>query len=281
MGQNEWRYYNHAVVSALPPHRTPDTGILQHKVFWKSFPKQAFFASWTTDYDCAEQTEWWYCICDRPFDLQALKSKRRNVVKNALKYCTVSIGNPLNYEEELFVLYNEAQNSYPAANRNTVDADGFHHYLENLSADKSLEIFICFLKDTGAAAGYAVIKREDEYCGFLAQKTKPEFEKYQVSAALVYAVLEQYRSKLESGYYICDGSRNINHVTGFQSYLEKYFGFRKAYCRLHMKYKAYVHLAVCLLYPFRKALTHLDSKAVFHNINGVLKMEEIRRLCHE
>ena len=277
MENHGWKYYNHALVSALPPHMTPDLDVLNDKSFWKSFDNKPFFAQWTTDFDCKEQTGWWYCICDRPFDLMSLKSKKRNVIRNAIKYCYVEIADPMLYEEELFLLHNEAQNSYSSVNRQVSQRQAFHNSMERLNKDPDIDFYICFLRENNAPVGYAIVKNYDDYCAFQSQKANPQFEKYQVNAALVNAILEHYSDALGKGYYICDGARNINHITHFQDYLEKYFGFRKAYCRLNMRYNGAARVCVFLMYPFRKMLKKLDGIRPVHNLNGVLKMEEIRR----
>lgn len=109
------------------------------------------------------------------------------------------------------------------------------------------------------------------------QKTDPEFERLQVNAALVGKVMETYSDFLENGGIICDGARSINHETHFQDYLEKYFGFRKAYCRLHIRYNPKIAWAVKMLYPFKNILKKMDGNGIIHQINGVLKMEGIYR----
>ena len=277
MESREWLYYNHAFVSALPPHQTPDTSVLHSRRFWRSSGGRALFATWTDGFDCGSETEWWYCICDKPFDMQALKSKRRNVVKNALKYCTVQIGDPLEHEEALFAAYTEAQRSYAAVNRQEAQREAFHRSMQRLAADDAVDVYICFIRETNEAAGYAVVKNGDGYCAFQSQKVKPSLEKYQVNAALVHAILSHYADRLGSDFYVCDGARSINHITHFQDYLEKYFGFRKAYCRLHMYYRLPVRLGVRLLYPFRRQINKRENNRLLHQLSAVLRMEEIRR----
>ena len=281
MENHGWIYYNHSLMSAKAPHEHPEIEALDNKDFWNSFNGRPMFALWTTDFDCVERTEWWYCICDKPFDISSLKSKRRNTVKNALKNCRVEICNPIEICDELYELYNEAQNSYSSVNRINTDREKFYKNMEKLNSDDSVDIYVCFLRETGAVAGYSVVKNYDSYCAFQSQKAKPSYERYQVNAALVYAILEHYKDKLGSSYYICDGSRNINHITKFQDYLEKYFGFKKAYCKLRIRYKTYVKAAVSLMYPFRGIFKKMDGKRAFHMINGVLMLEYIRRSCDE
>lgn len=96
-----------------------------------------------------------------------------------------------------------------------------------------------------------------------------------MNAATVYGILNYYKDELKNGCYICDGEKPINHQTHFQDYLEKYFGFRKAYCKLNVKYKKGVGAVVKILYPFRKVLTNLVRILWFIKINGVLKMERL------
>lgn len=81
----------------------------------------------------------------------------------------------------------------------------------------------------------------------------------------------------DGNFYICDGSRNSVHETNFQDYLEKYFGFRKAFCRLRMKYRFPIGLIVKGLYPFRSKIK--KEGRISSKIANVLFYEEIVRKC--
>jgi hypothetical protein len=107
--------------------------------------------------------------------------------------------------------------------------------------------------------------------------TNPTYESRGINAAIVNQILEDFSNELREGYYICDGSRNVQHITAFQDYLEKYFGFRKAFCRLNIVYNPKIRWLIKLIYPFRGVLARFDSIHRIHQINGVLKMEEICR----
>ena len=76
---NEWEYYNHALVPTLPPHIDPDTSWMKDSAKWKEYAggKTPLFARWVSDFDCSEETEWWCIIKDTPFDIMSLKSNRR------------------------------------------------------------------------------------------------------------------------------------------------------------------------------------------------------------
>ena len=72
----------------------------------------------------------------------------------------------------------------------------------------------------------------------------------------------------------CDGARSFRHQTIFQDYLEKYFGFRKAYCRLHIKYKWYINIAVKLLYPLHGLLTKSKNRMLW-NAASLISMDKL------
>ena len=61
------------------------------------------------------------------------------------------------------------------------------------------------------------------------------------------------------------------------NYLEKYFGFRKAFCKLHITYNPKFNFAMKILYPIRKILLFGDKIGLIHQINSVLRMDEIVR----
>ena len=138
-----WKYYNHAAI--------PVTALLER---------------WTTEFDCGYETNWWYVVKDNPFDINALKSKRRYETNKGIKNFNVKEIEPMNYAD-------------------------------------------------------------------------------------------------------------------FQDYLEKYFGFRKAYCKLHIVYNPKVKWLIMLMFPIRRFLMKLDGIGKVHQINSVLRMEEIVRENNE
>ena len=112
---------------------------------------------------------------------------------------------------------------------------------------------------------------------FIQLKAKTEFEKKGLNFAIIYHILEDCNKKLNKEFYICDGTRNILHETKFQDFLEKYFQFRKAYCRLRIKYKFPLKAFVKVLKPFRKLLCCFGSLG--EKINAILFMDDIAEKC--
>ncbi|MBQ8849447.1 MAG: hypothetical protein IJ011_03825 [Clostridia bacterium] len=274
MGIIGWRYYNHAMIPDVAPHKEIDASIVKKSEFWRGYPS-AFFARWTSNFDCGYETNWWYVIKDTPFDISSLKAKRRYEVNRGLKNFDVKVIDPKEYREELYIVQVAAFSAYPKKYRPTVEKNSFASDIDNW--DRYI-VFGAFFRETNELTGYALLSLENgDYVDFKVLKAKPEFEKYSVNAALVEGILSHFKPLLLDGGFICDGTRNVNHETAFQDYLEKYFGFRKAYCRLHIEYNPKIRAFVPIAYFFRKLFARFDGFSSVHKINAVLKMESLSR----
>ncbi|MBQ8685358.1 MAG: hypothetical protein IJ514_04215 [Clostridia bacterium] len=272
-----WKYYNHAVLPTTAPHERVDTSPIRDGTIWNGGGwKDAILARWTEDYDCGTETEFWYVIKDTPFDIGTLKSKRRYEITKGIKNFRVERICPREYTEEIFKVAVAAFEAYPAKYRPHLDKQRF---IEDVKAweEQGFIIYGAFYKETDELCGYAHIVEHEEWGEFPVLKTVPAMEKFGVNAAIVHTILTDANEKLGSGYYLCDGARAISHESAFQDYLEKYFGFRKAYCKLRIVYKPKYKIVIKLLYPFRKLLNKLDGVRLIHLVNGVLRMEYIIR----
>ena len=269
-----WMYYNHAMLPTCAPHEKPNLEPVLDGSFWRRGGK-ALLARWTTEFDCGHATEWWYVIKDTPFDSSALKAKRRYEITKGNRNFEVRVINPVEYEEEICQVYKAALADYPAKYRPMFDEEEFRTAKRKEWADNL--IYGGISKDSEKLCGYALLTVHRNYAAFNVLKTIPSCEKYGINAALVYGILNDFNTKLKDAYYICDGERNISHETQFQNYLEKYFGFRKAYCILNISYRPIVAVIVKILYPFRAQLEKADKNSLVHNVIAVLHMEELRR----
>lgn len=271
---NGWRYYNHAAIPTTLPHEHPDISPIEDGSIWK-LDGSPLLARWTTDFDCGYETNWWYIIKDTPFDISALKAKRRYEINKGVKNFEAIVIDPTNYGEELYSVQIAAFSAYPPKYRPTVDKKAF---MDNVQNWKQYIVIGAFCRESDELCGYALLRKEsDNYIGFSVLKTNPRHEKNGVNAALVEAIMREFDPLLSSGGYICDGARSINHETAFQDYLEKYFGFRKAYCRLHVEYNPKLKWLMKLLFCARKLLSKLDGIGIVHSLNSILRMEEICR----
>lgn len=231
-------------------------------------------ARWHTDWDCGYETNWWYVIKDTPFDLSKLKSKRRYEINKGRRNFAVREINPSECSEALYKITAESYKTYPVAYRPSISHDAF---VEEVAEWNFYKTYGAFSVENGEMCGYAILRRNGNYVDFRNLKSMPDMERLGVNAAIIYEMLTAHEDFLRSGGYVCDGSRNILHETKFQDYLEKYFEFRKAYCKLRILYRPWVKAVLETAYPFRAMLQKADGFPLIHKLNGLLKMEEIRR----
>lgn len=268
-----WKYYNHALIPTAAPHENVKN-LMFDREFWKNTPGgYPLLARWTSDFDCGYETAWWYVIKDTPFDINTLKAKRRYEINKGKKNFEIRIVDPIQYGEDLYQITIDAYAKYPRKYKPNIDK---RQFIENLVKWRKYEVYVGIYKETGKICGYSWINIEKSYIDLCALKTISEYEKYGINAALVNAIVEKHNIEITEK-YLCDGARSTLHETNFQDYLEKYFGFRKAYCILNIKYRLLVKVVVGILYPIR---TKIKGKSkIGARIKAVLLMEECSRKC--
>lgn len=276
-----WKYYNHAAIPTTAPHEEPDLLPIKNGSIWRIEGKKPMIARYTNDWDCGFDTGWWYIIKDSPFDISALKTKRRYEITKGMRFFEVHELKPSDFKNELCEIQQKAWAAYPAKYRPIFDRRAFLNTLalwEEQVNQGVLKIFGAFFRESGRLCGYTNVVCREKYYSLAIQKAIPDYEKYSLNAALVKGILDSLNDKLAQGYYISDGARSVIHETHFQDYLEKYFGFRKVYCRLNLAYPPLVGVMISLLFPFRNVAEKLGSRfGLFHRISGMLRMEEIVR----
>lgn len=273
MTETKWKYYNHALIPTTAPHEIIEEPT---KDIWNKISngKKALFARWTDDFDCGYETNWWYVIKDDHFDLNSIKAKRRYEIKKGTKNFEVRIIDPTDYVDELYHVEMAAYAEYPETYRPNFSYESFS---ASINSWKKHEVYGAFYRETDKLVGYAWIDVYDSYIDFCCMKADPKYEKYGINAAIVYFMVERYNNRLSKTFYICDGARSILHKTNFQNYLEKYFGFRKAYCKLKVKYKLWVKIAVKCASPGMIQLIGKFSNSLGEKIKTIKLMDSLTK----
>lgn len=232
----------------------------------------ALLARWTSGWDCGYETNFWYVIKDTPYNITTLKAKRRYEINKGKRNFQVQRINPKEYADKIFHVAEKAFSAYPEKYRPNLDKNRF--ITEVKEEWDRYSVFGAF-KMEGCLCGYAYLIEHENYTEFSVLKTDPDEEKNGVNAALVDGICNAYNDKLETDrFYICDGSRAIRHETHFQDYLEKYFGFRKSYCLLHIEYRGLMKVVLKMLKPFYKILSK-SKNGIAYNIAVVIAMDEL------
>lgn len=268
-----WYYYNHAAVPSTPPHVTPNTECIKNGDIWKIDGGTPLLARWTTDFDCGYETNWWYVIREAPFDVSAVSSKEQKSIRQALRKTEAKKIKMMDYLNELYECYTSAFTRYDSASV-PMTLEDFTEYCKKTDAED--ECWGAFELQENRLIGYMTVHIVGEVAETLAAKFDTRYLKAQASDAMYYYVLSYYLN--EAGFkYVSGGERTISHKTGTQEYKIKRFGYKKAYCKLHLVYNPKVKVFVKIAYVFRKILSLFDKIHIFHLINSVIVMERIVR----
>ncbi len=269
-----WRYYNHAAVPTCAPHEEPNLEPIKDGSIWKSFNKSPMFASWSSDFDCGYETEWWYIVKEAPFVEENLDPKVRKHIRQSFKKITVKLIDPCEYADELCVVHNKAIASYESFRGGKYTPDMFK------KSDDAIDYWAAFSIENRQIVGYMRCHKSQGYVETLTAKYDPDFLNMRASDAIHYTVLEYYLNELHYS-YVCSGSRNINHKTNAQEYKVKTFGFRKAYCKLNIAYNPKFKICFSILWIFKDLLKHFDNISIIHKINGALLLKKISNGCNQ
>ena len=266
---SDFKVYNNCLISALAPHKVPNVSKINEEI--KN--NNCLLARWTDNFDCPNETQWYYVIKDDVWDISKLKAKDRNVITKGLKNYDCKIINPKDYTDEIYNIYLEMNKILPESSRSNISKDDYCNF------DKK-DIFIAaFSKTTGKICGYARLSEYDDYkkaLNFEVLRYLPEERNNNINASIIDYILNYFINEKKYE-YICDGEKSIRHDTTFQNYLIRYFGFRKVFCNLHVVYSKKIKIIVSILYPLRNIIKHFSSIRLFHNIYGVLIQEKIVR----
>ena len=267
-----WHIKHHCLEFEYFPHEE----VRISKINWRKYPG-AIMARWTENFDCKHQTEFWFCIKDAPFNIDVVKAKRRYEINKGIKNFYTQVINPVEYQEALYAVYCDSLMGYNG-NPTPISREDFYKQTERWSMIKEQIMFGCFRRDNGQLCGYSDVYRRDPYLPISSLKTIPSAEREGVNFALIYGILEYFKSVLKEGAYICDGTRNIVHATHFQDFLLKYFDFRYAYCDLNVVYKFPFGFLIKVIFPFRKMIYHLcGMKLVPAGVKSILLQEAWRQ----
>lgn len=264
-----WRKYNGALIPQQPPHL--EIEVEKQEVFREIEKEDAYFARWTTEFDCNEETNFWYVICDQPLELHDYSINTRSKITRGLKNCEVRRIDKKELIENGYDTYKQAFKRY-----NT---------FQKLNTEKQFKDNILLLESNwdlwgvyfnNQLVGYSQNRLVDQSCDYSMIKFHPDFLKYYSSYALFYSMNRYYLNELKYK-YVNDGSRSISHDTDIQGFLIRKFKFRKAFCHLHLIYSRKILILLFLLYPIRNILLKFDY-SFFIKINTLLRQEAIRRV---
>ena len=240
------------------------------KTEWKSLLKQGgLLVRNTYDFDCKENTCFWYIIKDHYEGIEGLSSRTRNKIRHAFShfdYRTVTFETMI---EDAYPIVEETFSGYSVRDRK-MDKSVFQAYL-NQCKEKSFDYWGVFDKETQEMVGFCTVAVWENCCeyGMTGILTKYKKDGYYPYYGL-YHNLNMYYLDKQGFKYVSDSARTITEHSQIHEFLINNFNFRRAYCKLDVHYRWWVKMAVNVLYPFRNVIT-------LPHVKAVLNMEAMRR----
>jgi hypothetical protein len=264
---SKFTLYKHAWISNQAPHLTqklPEeecSGILR---------KGGLLLRNTYDFDCKNETSFWFVIKDSFGSFDELSSKVRNQVRKSLNVYDVKRISLNDLESVGYRIFSTAQQSY-RVKCSVFTEDQYKDLIKSYSKDSAKEFWCVFRKDSGEAIALAVNTVKDNCCEYNTLKALPSalHDSTYPYYGLIYE-MNRYYLQERGLMYVNDGSRSLTEHSNIQQFLEAKFNFRKAYCRLQVVYQWWLGIMVRCLYPFRNFISILSVKSI-------LRLEEYRR----
>lgn len=262
----EYENYRHALIWAGALEKEPKLSPTEAKSILRK--SKSWMLRNVYDFDCGEETNFWYIIKDSYSESEYSKKIRKYIEKANAKFY-IRIISRKRILEQGYEVYLRAHDHYK------ID-DGFKfsrkNFLDEIFGmdEKEYEFWGCIDKETDILQAYCICHIHDGICWFKYSRANPEFlPKYYPMYGMYDARHKYYLQDIKLK-YVLTSARSITGHSNIQNFLIEKFGYRKAYCRLKIFYKPWLKLAVNIAYPFRSLIQ-------FKPIKNLLTFESLNR----
>lgn len=264
----KWRKYNGAIIPNTPPHIEVDVDYIQQNISKEG----AYFARWTTNFDFSTETNFWYVIHDTPMLIQDYSKNTRSKIRRGLKRCKVKLVDKKELKERGFAAYRKAFLRY----KTNVYPKSYQDFKDEIDSLEGVWHFWAIYNSDNILIGYSQNRIFENYCDYSTVKFHPDYLNLYPSYALFFTMNHYYLNQ-HNFKYVNDGAKSMSHDTNIQNFLMQKFKFRKAYCKLHLRYRPIVKLIINILFPFKFLISKIQV-GIFQKINVLLNHEQIIRL---
>ena len=244
--------------------------LLSKKESMELLKKGGLFVRNIYNFDCEEETAFWFIIKDKIEDISELPFSARRNIRRALKFYNIKKISLKEFSDIAFPIITSAQKSYKIKCHVT-NKNEFDDMIKKYETESDKEFWLVERKDNGEAVAISINRIKSDSCEYDDMKCKPETLKNRTYPyyGLIYIMNKHYLEEKKFR-YVSDGSRSISEHSNIQEFLMHNFGFRKAYCKINIFYKRWLNVVIKVLFPFRNIIP-------FRNIRAILRMEEYSR----
>lgn len=213
--------------------------------------KHALFGKNIYDFDLDIQTNNWYIIRDRYYDLEEYASKnvRKHIRKSLSIYCYKRVDKDEMIRNGYQVFCNGAErfdkNVGPYWSKNEFEKWVMSFY------KVGGEFFAGYDIESGKMVMWEALYIKGDMVVEFMERLSSEFTKHNPTYGLNHEITKHYI--MERGYkYINAGSMTLDDHSNVQSFLVEKFHFRRAYCRVQLFLPFYLKVLLLFLKPFYK-----------------------------
>lgn len=170
------------------------------------------------DFDCNEETAYWYIIKDSHNGMLDVPSKYRGRLRKSLEKYEFKIVSKAYAIEKCYETHKAAAENYRVKTR----IPSKEQFKARISAfDDSYDIWVCIDKESSRVAGFAFNHIIDNMCDYESMKFHPDFLKpVSPSYGLIYRMNEYYLANMKLK-YVSEGARSITEHSEIQSFIVK------------------------------------------------------------
>ena len=258
-----FQLYKHAWIWLGPEYEEPELTSTESRTLLR---RGGWLVRNVYDFDCGEETGFWYVIKDCFGGMEELSSKTRNQVRRSM----TNFDFRRMTREELLKKGYEVHRAAAEGYKVKTEVPTEQQFRDGILNSPENDYWGAFAKSDGHLAAFAKNIVQKESCNYSVMKALPDDMPQYPYYGLIYSMNQYYLE--ECGLrYVNDGARSITEHSNMQPFLIQKFKFRKAFCRIRITYKPWMALAVKVLYPFRR---FVQSAAV----RGLLNQESMTRL---
>ena len=202
--------------------------------------------------------------------MEELSSDDRNQVRRALSRLEYKIIKKDFLADYGYEIVKKAYDSYVMKDR-IMNRGAYNNLLQSWNED-DYDFWGAFDKNNGHLVGFAAVRLFDIGCFYDMVTFYPDY-KHNLTYPYygIFYKLNEYYLGEQGMQYVTDCSRSITEHSNIQPFLIQKFKFRKAYCKLKIRYNWWFGIIVRLLYPFRNIIPN-------RNVQAVLKMHGMQTL---
>ena len=218
----------------------------------------------TFDFDCKEKTDFWYVIKDSFRGMEEHDSNERRKIRKGLDSFDYKLIDNATLKNQGYPIIKATFDDYNVKDR-IMNAKVFNNYLDECG-ETEFDYWGIFDKETKKFIGFCTVHIWDNCCEYGVSAIWPEYKRNATYPyyGLYHAMNTYYLNELKFK-YVSDSARSITEHSNIHQFLEQNFNFRKAYCKLKIRYQWWFGILVRILYPFRAIIPS-------RNVRAVLKM---------